>query len=281
MRWTRGYRSNQVDDRRGQSSVGGGGGGFGGLPLFLMQRFGLPGLVVGVAVMYFAGSLTSEGGAPQSSASMEAEQPMVEFVSFVFDDVQGHWSKTLDSQYQASRLVLFRGGTQSACGVGRAEMGPFYCSRDARVYIDLSFYEDLKQRFGAPGDFAQAYVIAHEVGHHVQNLLGATDRVHNAPQREQVGDKGLSVRLELQADCYAGVWAHSARQRELLEVGDVEEALQAAAAIGDDRLQKQSGGSVQPESWTHGSSAERARWLRKGLESGDPKACDTFAAQAL
>lgn len=297
MRWTRGYRSKNVEDRRAQGDTGrglGSGGGGGGLqlPLMLFQRFGWPGLIVGAAVLYFSGGLSdvigsgSSNGASSSSggantASLEAEQPLVEFVSFVLDDVQQMWSERLGTRYQTARMVVFRGGTPSGCGYGESAMGPFYCPADSRVYIDLSFYEELRRRFGAPGDFAQAYVIAHEVGHHVQHLLGATDRVHRAPKSEQVGDQGLSVRLELQADCYAGVWAHSSQQRELLEGGDIEEALQAAASIGDDRMQEQSGGRVRPESWTHGSSAQRQKWFKSGFVSGNVEACDTFARNAL
>jgi uncharacterized protein len=176
--------------------------------------------------------------------------------------------------------VLFSDQVDSSCGFASAAVGPFYCPGDGKVYVDLSFFRDLAQRFGAPGDFAQAYVIAHEVGHHVQNLLGLSDRVRDAQQRGGAAQaNGLSVRLELQADCLAGVWGHHAnRVRHLLEPGDVDEGLRAAAAIGDDRLQRQAGGTVQPESWTHGSSAMRGRWLRRGLETGDMKQCDTFAA---
>src|SRR6185503_4198093 len=187
----------------------------------------------------------------------------------------------LGRQYDNPKLVLFSDGVASACGTASSAVGPFYCSRDAAVYLDTSFFSDLEQRFGAPGDFARAYVIAHEVGHHVQNLLGISDQV--ARQRAQSGEEegnALSVRLELQADCFAGVWGNHAKQeRDFLESGDIEEALQAAAAIGDDRLQRQTQGTVVPESFTHGSSAQRVEWFRRGLESGDPRTCDTFGGR--
>jgi predicted metalloprotease len=204
---------------------------------------------------------------------------MAKFVSAVHLDVENTWRQIMPGgRYTDSRLVVFRGATQSGCGVGQSQMGPFYCPVDRNAYIDLSFYEDLRSRLGAPGDFAQAYVIAHEIGHHVQNLLGTSDMVHEAPARAQKGAGGLSVKLELQADCYAGVWAYHANKRGILETGDVEEALAAAAAIGDDRLQKQGQGSVTPETWSHGSSEQRAFWLKRGMASGDPASCYTFAA---
>jgi len=292
MRITRGYKSSNVDDRRAQGPTGGGGGG-GGINLLFMlfQRFGIPGVVVGAAFLYFSGGLgggsdSSSGVAPSASDSSElaAEQPMVELVSFVFDDVQSTWSeifKKSGKAYQPARLVLFRGSTPTTCGLGQAAMGPFYCPGDQKAYIDLAFYQQLKDRLGAPGDFAQAYVIAHELGHHVQNLLGDSDRVHNAPGSQQEGAKGLSVRLELQADCYAGVWGNGTERREILEVGDLEEALKAATSIGDDTLQKQATGTVRPETFTHGSSAQRKKWFKRGFESGDPAQCDTFDAKEL
>lgn len=178
--------------------------------------------------------------------------------------------------YENAKLVLFTEGTSTACGYGESATGPFYCPADERVYIDLAFYDELARRYGAKGDFAQAYVIAHEVGHHVQNLLGTNAKVHRAPKSEQLGPRGLSTRLELQADCYAGVWAHSTNQRELLEVGDLEEALGAAQAIGDDALQKMATGRVRPETFSHGSSAQRARWFQTGQRAGTLEACDTF-----
>ena len=256
---------------------------------WLFQRFGLPGLVLGGVALYFMGGFGGGGGnsglsSSSSSTSTAEEQPLVEFVSFVLDDAQNTWKEEFARRkltYSLANLVLFRGQTRSGCGTGAAEMGPFYCSRDARVYIDLSFYEELKQRFGSPGDFAQAYVITHEIGHHVQNLLGTSDRVHASSEREQAGANGLSVRLELQADCYAGIWARATEKRQLLEAGDIDEALRAAAAIGDDRLQKQATGTVQPESFTHGTSEQRQRWFRRGYDQGTLESCDTFSAQSL
>jgi predicted metalloprotease len=209
---------------------------------------------------------------------------MVQFVSFVLDDSQKTWTGLFSQRgeaYRNAKLVLFTGSTQTSCGYGQAATGPFYCPTDQRVYIDLSFYRDLATRFGAQGDFAQAYVIAHEIGHHIQTLRGTSERVHKAPRSQQEGAGGLSVRLELQADCFAGVWAFSSNQRGLLEAGDIDEALGAASAIGDDRIQRQSGGTVQPETWTHGSAEQRARWFKKGYESGNPDTCDTFSSTAL
>jgi hypothetical protein len=214
------------------------------------------------------------------------ENRLAEFVSVVLADTEDTWRaqfNRLDSSYVEPKLVLFSGAVESACGFAQAAMGPFYCPADQKVYIDLSFYQDLKDTMNAPGDFAQAYVISHEVGHHVQNLLGISDRVHAA--REQLSEKDynqLSVRLELQADCLAGVWAHHAdRVRQIVEPGDIEEALNAASQIGDDRLQKQARGYVTPDSFTHGSSEQRARWFRQGFNSGDLNSCNTFEAENL
>jgi uncharacterized protein len=220
----------------------------------------------------------------RAASTSPQEEEAVQFVSFVLDDVQKTWTDEFaksNQRYPLARLVLFRGRTQSGCGTGSAMSGPFYCPTDQRVYIDLSFYDELRQRFGAPGDFAQAYVIAHEIGHHVQHLLGLTERVHNAARGDRQGEDSASVRLELQADCLAGVWARSTEQRKLLEEGDIQEALTAAAAIGDDRLQKQSTGTVSPESWTHGSSEQRMRWFKRGFTEGSLQRCDTFAADVL
>ena len=221
---------------------------------------------------------------PSSSTPSGARDETKEFVARVLGDTEDTWSKLfrdLQSQYRAPRLVLFRGAVESACGMASSAVGPFYCPADERVYLDRAFFEDLSKRFGAPGEFARAYVIAHEIGHHVQNLMGITSKV--AQQRERAGGargNQLSVRLELQADCLAGVWGFYAKQRGLLEPGDVESGLGAAAAIGDDRLQRQTRGQVSPESFTHGSSEQRVRWFRAGLESGQPRACDTFSAGA-
>jgi predicted metalloprotease len=287
MKWTRGYRSDQVDDRRDEVRSAGLGGGGISLLFFLFRRFGVVGLLIGGAALFFlsrSGSPSMLSGERASPGANEAEQPLVEFMSFVFDDAQNAWGKLFaarQARYRLARLTLFRDSVSSECGLGQAAMGPFYCPNDERVYIDLSFYDELKRRFGAPGDFAQAYVIAHEVGHHVQHILGSDRRVHQASDGERGGATGLSVRLELQADCYAGVWAHSTEQRQLLEAGDVEEALKAASVIGDDALQRQAGQGVRPESFTHGSSQQRTRWFKRGFESGEIAACDTFSASAL
>lgn len=219
----------------------------------------------------------SSGSAPSEPfRATPEEEKLVDFVSFVLDDTQSIWAQILPG-YRDATLVLFRGATRSACGTGQSEMGPFYCPGDQKVYIDLSFYGDLRARFGAPGDFAQAYVLAHEIGHHVQMLTGIEERVRAAQRSSPGNAKALSVKMELQADCFAGVWGHHAARRDILESGDIEEGLRAAAAIGDDRLQEQASQGVRPESFTHGSSAQRVEWLRRGLESGDPDGCDSFA----
>jgi hypothetical protein len=217
------------------------------------------------------------------TTGLRSEDPQSQFISVVLGSTEQVWSALFREQgatYQPPVLVLFEQATQSACGVGQSAMGPFYCPGDHKVYLDLSFFRDLDQRFGAPGDFAQAYVVAHEVGHHIQTLTGLSDRVSSArQQRGRSASNALSVRQELQADCYAGVWGHHAARDNLLEPGDAEEGLRAAAAIGDDRLQQQSEGRVAPDSFTHGSSDQRMAWLRRGLESGRIEACDTFANQ--
>lgn len=260
-------------------------------------KMGGAGLVIGVVALLLTGEdifgvLESGGPASQIDAPGEGqpyqptpeEQELTEFVSFVLDDVQDEWAKIFEKQgrqYQPAKLVLFTDQVRSACGFSSAAVGPFYCPGDQKAYIDLGFYRQLKQRFGAPGDFAQAYVLAHEIAHHVQTLEGTSAKLREISARDPRSRNGLSVRQELQADCYAGVWGHSAAGRQMLETGDVEEGLRAAAAIGDDTLQKQSGQRVQPESWTHGSSEMRVRWFRKGLETGDPSQCDTFKAPSL
>jgi predicted metalloprotease len=288
MRWQRRGRSENLEDRRAE---GGGGGGGIRLP---MGRMGLGSAIAFVAVMWLLGidpSVLLGGGAPTDRIDPSAfdpgaggaepfqaspeEEELVEFVSFVLDDVQKTWSELLTG-YRDARLVLFRGATHSACGTGQSEMGPFYCPADQKVYIDLSFYNELRSRFGAPGDFAQAYVLAHEIGHHVQRLTGIEERVRSEMRGGGERANALSVRLELQADCFAGVWAHHAAQRDVLEAGDVEEGLRAAAAIGDDRIQEMAGRGVHPESFTHGSSEQRSQWLHNGLQGGDPEQCDTF-----
>jgi predicted metalloprotease len=225
-----------------------------------------------------------ETGQPESDAvgtsGVDGDDPQVQFLSVVLKDTEDTWNQVFSERgadYREPVLVLFTDATQSACGVGQSAMGPFYCPADQKLYLDLSFFRDLDTRFGAPGDFAQAYVVAHEVGHHVQTLTGISERVHNA--RGGLSERQanqLSVRQELQADCYAGVWGHYAARRGLLDPGDAEEGLRAAAAIGDDRLQRQSQGRVVPESFTHGSSEQRVEWLRRGLDNGRLEACDTF-----
>jgi uncharacterized protein len=251
------------------------------------SRFGILGILV-VLGIYFGAQWLMRGTPAEYAAEPRGAQGQVapgsdtaaQFVGFVLDDVQNTWTRQFASQgrnYPRAKLVLFTDQIDSACGFGSAASGPFYCPADSRAYIDLGFYRELSQKFGAPGDFAQAYVIAHEIGHHVQHVLGLTNRV-GADRR---GAESGSVRLELQADCLAGVWAHSTRSRELLETGDVEEGLRAAAAIGDDRLQRQGTGVVRPETWTHGSSEQRVRWFRRGLDQGTIEACDTFSATTL
>jgi uncharacterized protein len=288
MRWIPGRRSENLEDRRGQSvgprlaMRGLGGLGLGGfLVLLVLSAIFKTDFLSLLSTGDGASSPGSEGSPSQEAAPVNdpREEPMVEFVSFVLDDVQSVWGRLLPEagqQYQNARLVLFRDAAESACGFAESATGPFYCPADGRVYIDLGFYSELRERFGAPGDFAQAYVIAHEIGHHVQNLLGASAEVQRAQRAQPDRANDLSVRLELQADCYAGVWAHSTARRDILEQGDVEEGLNAAAAIGDDRLQRMGGGRVNPDAFTHGSSRQRVSWFRRGFESGRPESCDTF-----
>ena len=279
MRWTPGGPSSDLEDRRGSSGGFGGGG----------MRIGLGGAAVLLVLSlifkqnFFA--LLGDGGAtdsPTASGPVQStpeEDKEVQFVSFVLDDAQATWSRLFQARgktYEHAKLVLFRDAIQSACGYAQAATGPFYCPGDERVYIDLGFYDELQRRFGAPGDFAQAYVLAHELGHHVQRLLGTEAQVREAQQRNPDAGNELSVRLELQADCYAGVWGHETQQRDILDPGDVEEGLRAAAAVGDDRIQKMSGQAVTPEAFTHGSSEQRMSWFRRGFESGRPENCDTF-----
>jgi predicted metalloprotease len=280
MKWTSGSREN-IEDRRGQSGLGGGmrGGPIGiGVVLVLLVLTVLTGK--NFLSLVDPGAITGDGAeAPTSSAPVEAspeEEKLVDFMNFVLKDNQQTWSQLLGQQYQSTTLVLFRQATSTACGYGQSASGPFYCPGDGKVYLDLSFFDELHRRFGASGDFAQAYVVSHEVGHHVQNLMGLERRVRQSQQQRPDTAKDLSVRLELQADCFAGVWGHSAAQRGHLDPDDVDEGLRAAASIGDDRIQRQSGGVVNPESFTHGSSAQRVEWFRRGLERGQPDACDTF-----
>ena len=286
MRWTPGETSGDIEDRRDQS---GGGRGFGSSGL----RLGLGGLVIlGILSLIFkqnffgllgGGGVAGPGPAVVSSPDLAkdaAEKPLVQFVSFVLDDTQKTWDQVLPQQlgnsYRHAKLVLFRDYTQSGCGGAESATGPFYCPSDEKVYIDLSFYDELKRRFGAPGEFAQAYVLAHEIGHHVQKILGVESKVRRLQQENPGAENPLSVRMELQADCLAGVWAHSTQHRGLLESGDVQSALGAAAAVGDDHIQQMGRGRVQPETFTHGSSEQRMNWFSKGLNSGSIAACNTF-----
>lgn len=249
----------------------------------LFQMFGWKGAVVGVilmGVMYFFQSPSQTRTTRQSApaATSATEERRLRFVGFVLDDVQATWGRIFAGRgqpYRRTQLVVFRDATRSGCGIGEAAMGPFYCPNDQRVYIDLGFYDELARRFGSPGDFAQAYVIAHEVGHHVQHLLGIDTAVRAAVERSPSERNALSVRQELQADCFAGVWAKSTSQRQLLEPDDMAEAIRAAGAIGDDRIQQQAGRSINPETWTHGSAQQRVDWLRRGYDSGDMNVCNS------
>ena len=285
MRWKSGRRSSNIEDRRGASA---GpkllGGGIGTIVLVLVAMyFGVDPTPL-LQTMQGSGSASSSGTRP--TAEDLKNDPLADMVSVVVADTEDVWTEIFAAQgrrYQPPTLVMFTGATRSACGLGQAAMGPFYCPADKKAYIDLGFYDQMRTRFKAPGDFAQAYVVAHEIGHHVQNLLGISGQVHQMKQQMgQAEGNALSVRLELQADCLAGVWAIRAdKARNILEAGDVEEALNAASAIGDDTLQRQSRGTVVPESFTHGTSAQRQRWFRKGLGSGDPDVCDTFSVDSI
>lgn len=285
MRWKNTGRSTNLEDRRGaRGRIPGGAGGLGLGGIILVVVFALvtkqnPLALLGAAEQLGGGAAPTEAAAPVNDP---AEEKQVEFVSFVLDDAQSMWQELLaadGTSYRVAKLVLFRDAVASACGRAASSTGPFYCPGDEKVYIDLGFYQDLATRFGAPGDFAEAYVLAHEIGHHIQNLLGTNAKVSTTQQQRPELANQLSVRLELQADCYAGVWgAHAARDGRL-EQGDLEEGLGAAAAVGDDRLQREATGSVQPESFTHGTSEERMRWFRRGFEAGNPSACDTFAGR--
>ena len=277
MKWQRGYQSSNVEDRRGSGGgrLPGGRLGIGAFVILLILS-----LVFKRDFLSLAGGLA--GDAPMADpgaeiASTPGEDSTKQFVSFVLDDAQQTWSAIFsanNAQYEDARLILFRDGVQSACGFAESATGPFYCPGDSQVYIDLGFYDELRDRFGAPGDFAEAYVLAHEIGHHVQRLLGTESEVRRAQQGNPERANQYSVALELQADCYAGVWAHAAQGRGLLEVGDVEEGLAAAAAVGDDRIQRMGGGFVNPDAFTHGSAADRTAWFKRGFESGDPGRCE-------
>lgn len=276
--------SANVEDRRGLSAGTAGGLGLGGVLLVLAVSY-----FTGTNPLVLLNALQGHQGFPQPNEEQGPMGPpsdeLGRFASIVLADTEETWHDLLaarDVEYQEPRLVLFTGAVHSACGSASSAVGPFYCPGDRQLYLDLTFFNELSQRLGAPGDFAQAYVIAHEVGHHVQNVLGISAQVSRLERYVALVERNaLSVKLELQADCFAGVWGYHAKAaRNLIEPGDFEEGLHAAGAIGDDRLQRASRGSVQPESWTHGSSEQRVRWLRRGLESGDPQVCDTFASGA-
>jgi predicted metalloprotease len=272
--------SGNVEDRRGMGMAAGGLGAGGIIIAIIAYFLGFdPGAVTSVIEQAGTGA-SSQQQAPRGAPSDD----MGQFVSRVLGSTEEVWSRVFqqsNAQYRAPTLVLYEGQVRSACGMGQAAMGPFYCPNDEKLYVDLAFYRDLQTRFRAPGDFAQAYVIAHEVGHHVQNLTGQFRKMEAARGGSAAERNRASVRMELQADCYAGVWGHYAGSMKQLDDGDLAEALNAASAIGDDRLQKQSQGRVVPESFTHGSSEQRVRWFKRGMESGQPRACDTFGAAAL
>ncbi len=275
MKWTPGGRSSNLEDRRSSGGMG--------------RGLGIGGTVVVLALsLLFGRNLFTDLGvepgmgvadAPLSATDSAAQEESIEFMSFLLDDVQGVWAKILPpygTTYRPARLVVFRNSTQSGCGPAQSAMGPFYCPLDERVYLDLGFYDELHKRFGAPGDFSQAYVVAHELGHHVQHVLGTDARIRQAQQANPARANELSVSLELQADCYAGVWAHSTDQRNMMQPGDMEEALRAASAVGDDRIQQRTTGSVNVDSFTHGSAAQRSESFKRGLQSGEPGACGTL-----
>jgi hypothetical protein len=289
MDWTPGGMSEDVEDRRGE-----GGGGFGGMG---GGGMGIIGFIVLLVISLitgrnYIGSALSGGGqssvqanrpingpGPQTGARPGGNDRDAQLVSFVLDDVQKTWTQIFAAHgrtYRHAKLVLYRNTTYSGCGTARESTGPFYCPQDEKVYIDLAFWNDLKRFGGDTGDFAQAYVIAHELGHHVQKLLGIESRMRRLSQQEPDEQNPLSVDLELQADCFAGVWAHSTEQRKIVHANDIEAALKTAAAVGDDHLQRMSGRAVSPENWTHGSSAQRAQWFRKGLDGGQVSSCPTF-----
>lgn len=292
MKWDDKGPSADLEDRRGESSGGGGGFRLGG------GRLGIGGfLVLLVLSVVFKTDLTGalgggggdvapppQGAAPAGPTAPPAqttaqEEQLVKFMSFVLDDAQDNWAQIFQAggaQYTRARLVLFRDQVNTGCGGAQSASGPFYCPADQKVYIDLGFYDELRRRFGAPGDFAQAYVLSHEIGHHIQNLLGTERKMRQLQQRNPGARNELSVRLELQADCYAGIWGRHAQQAGRLDEGDVDEALKAASAVGDDRISETTGSSIRPESFTHGSAAQRMTWFRRGFDSGRLESCDTF-----
>jgi predicted metalloprotease len=281
MRWTPGGESRNIEDRRGSGGIG-----------MMPAGIGGPVVLVILSLIFGRDFVTGSGGgdptqagassgqiAPPANQSPE-EAKEVQFVSFVLDSAQAAWSRilpeTMGRPWHDAKLVLFRNATQTGCGVGEAAMGPFYCPMDQKLYIDLSFYDELHNRFGAPGDFAEAYVLAHELGHHVQHLMGTDAAVRRAQQQNPDAANELSVRLELQADCYAGVWAHETQRENILDPGDIEEGMNAAASVGDDRIQRETTGRVNQDTFTHGSSAQRVSWFKRGLDRGEPKDCNTF-----
>ena len=277
MRWTPGGRSKNLEDRRGMNGLG--------------KGLGIGGTVIVLALSLLTGrnlfndlgvepGVGAATGAPMTPEDSAREENEVLFVSFVLDDADSTWQKVLaryNEPYTPPKLVLFRNSTQSACGFAQSAMGPFYCPVDQKIYIDLGFYDELKTRFGADGDFAQAYVLAHEFGHHIQHLLGTDAQMRQAQSSDPSNANQYSIRLELMADCFAGVWANSTQKRNILSAGDVEEAMAAASAVGDDRIQQQSGQRVNVDAFTHGSAAQRTEWFGRGFQSGDPRSCDTFA----
>ncbi|MFY9646020.1 MAG: neutral zinc metallopeptidase [Terriglobales bacterium] len=295
MRWTPGGESQDIEDRRDDSGGGGGGGfnfggihiGIGGFILLLVLSLVFKRNFLSLAGIGGSFSPATQTSQPYSAANQAGnqarnaqEKPLVEFVSFVLDDTQQTWTRILSAQgipYRHAKLVLFRDSIDSACGMAQSATGPFYCPGDEKVYIDLGFYDELAHRFGAPGQFAQAYVLAHEIGHHIQKLTGIEEKVHAAQEQNPGAANRLSVGLELQADCFAGVWGYTTAQRNILEPGEVKGGLDAAAAVGDDRLQRMATGHVNPETFTHGSSQQRMDWFQKGFTTGDMKACNTFA----
>lgn len=277
MRWTPGGDRGNLEDRRGMGGMG--------------RGLGIGGTVIVLALSLLTGRNlfndlgvepgATTGGAPMSRADSIREDSAVDFVVFVLNDADSTWRGILTNQrvsYESPHLVLFRNSTESGCGYAQSAMGPFYCPLDEKVYIDLGFYDELKTRFGATGDFAQAYVLAHEIGHHIQHLVGTDAKVRQAQESDPQEGNQYSVALELQADCYAGVWAKSTQQRNLLDPGDVDEAMNAASAVGDDRIQQQSGQRVNVDSFTHGSAAQRSQWFGRGFQTGDMKACNTFGS---
>ncbi len=293
MKWTRGHRSKNVEDGRGNTPPKGGAAlKLGGGSAIVLVLVAIISQVAGVDLSGLMGSGGGGGGGGKPGPAEEArpiegndpDAELFHFINFVVDDVQPSMQRAFERSgkpWRDAKLRIFREAVQTGCGLSSSAIGPFYCPPDEKAYIDLSFYRDLRAQLGAPGDFAQAYVIAHEFGHHAQNILGTDDKVRQMTARDRSRENELSVRMELQADCYAGIWAHSSSQRQLVEAGDIEEAVTAAGAIGDDRLQKMAGQQVNPETFSHGSSKQRVAWFKRGLAKGTLEACDTFSAATL